>query len=113
MKRLTRLLLAAAAVITVLALPGQVAADAPPGPYFTGFETNTASWFDLMNGGDGSITRRGSGYTNSGGYADLIGSASGLWHARVSGDSPCAPPVPCFGAFTRWGGSSQSVPGGW
>src|SRR6188474_133486 len=34
-----------------------VLADAPPGPYFNGFEQNTSGWFDSSNGGSGTITR--------------------------------------------------------
>ena len=102
------------AVVVLFCLPALVAsADAPPGPYFNGFEANTSNWFDLSNGGSGSITRQQSGYSNGGAYASGISSASGSsWHARVSGDSPCAPPLPCYGPFTRWGGYSQTFPAG-
>jgi hypothetical protein len=67
------------AIALLFALPALLAsADAPPGPYLNGFETNTSNWFDLSNGGtSGSISRQSSGYTNSGGYADGINSASG------------------------------------
>jgi hypothetical protein len=88
-------------------------AAAPPGPYFNGFENNTAGWFDITNGGDGTITRRPSGYTNGGGYANGIASAAGRWHARLTGD-PCdhTPATDCFGPFTRWGGYSSTFPSG-
>jgi hypothetical protein len=99
----------ATGVLLLTALPSW--ADAPPGPYVNGFETNTSNWFDTLNGGDGSITRQQSGYTNSGGYASGINSASGTWHARLSGDS-CVVPVPCFGPFTHWGGYNQTFPVG-
>jgi hypothetical protein len=99
------LLLAAAALIVLLALASRAAADSPPGPYFNGFETNTSNWF-------GAITRVPSGYSaGAGSYAPGIPSGTGGWHARVSGD-PCAPPVPCSGPFTRWGGYSQTFPTG-
>jgi hypothetical protein len=111
MIKLRTLLIAIAALFV---LPVLVAsADAPPGPYFNGFETNTSNWFDLTNGGDGSITRQQSGYTNSGGYANGISSASGTWHARLSG-SPCFTGLSqdCEGPFTRWGGYNQTFPVG-
>jgi hypothetical protein len=88
-------------------------ADAPPGPYFNGFEKNTAGWFDTSNGGNGTITRRLSGYSN-GGYADGIASAAGNWHARLTGDS-CLPTQfgpPCYGPYTSWGGSTSTFPSG-
>jgi hypothetical protein len=97
----------------ILALTASIArADAPPGPYFNGFETDTSSWFDLSNGGTGTLTQQQSGYTNSGGYADGEDSATGDWHARITGD-PCSPPVTnCDGPFTRWGGYAQTFPTG-
>src|SRR6266851_7918428 len=109
-----RAMITMALVAIVLAVTALVAsADAPLGPYFNGFEANTSplppsSWSDLSNGGDGSITRQPSGYTN-GGYANAIPSATGGYHARLSGD-PCVVPTPCFGPFTRWGGYSQAFP---
>lgn len=88
-------------------------ADAPPAPFFNGFEKNTAGWFDGTNGGSGTITRRPSGYSNGGGYADGIPSAAGNWHARVTGDS-CdrTPATNCTAPFTRWGGYSSTFPQG-
>ena len=58
-------------------------ADAPPGPYFNGFETNTAGW--SPNSG-GTIARQPSGYnTGPGGYADGIASADGtFWRYECS-----------------------------
>ena len=110
-KRISLILTLAAFAVGLLVL--EVLADAPPGPYFNGFENDTSSWFDMSNGGDGSVTRQQSGYTN-GGYANGIGSAMGQWHARVSGNQPCVMSVatPCFGPFTRWGGYSQEFPSG-
>src|SRR5437868_3180784 len=55
-------------------------AAAPPGPYFNGFENNTNGWFGFSGS---TITRRHSGYSNSGGYGDGINSATGNWHARL------------------------------
>ncbi len=109
MNRPIRFLPAAAVLMTLMALPAR--ADAPPGPFFQGFETDTNHWFDLSNGGDGSITRQPSGYTNSGGYASGIGSASGGFHARLSG-APCFTGLTqdCEGPFTRWGAYNQTFP---
>jgi hypothetical protein len=95
-------------LLLVMALPSW--ADAPPGPYFNGFESNTSNWFDTSNGGNGSITRQQSGYTNAGQYADLVSSASGAWHARLSGDPCVVPASTCYGPFTRWGGYNQTFP---
>jgi len=102
--------LIAAAALLVLLVPSSAVADAPPGPYFNGFETDTSNWFDVSNGGDGFITRRQSGYTN-GGYASGIASAMGQWHARLTG-APCftGPSQDCTGPFTRWGGYNQTFP---
>src|SRR5438045_7821062 len=74
-------------------------ASAPPGPYFNGFEKNTDGWFDSTNGGIGTITRRPSGYSNGGGYADGIASSAGRWHARLMGEPPCVQSQSglCFG----------------
>jgi hypothetical protein len=98
-------------VVLAVVVASQAAADAPPGPYFNGFETNTSNWFDGMNGGFGAIARQPSNYANSGGYASGILSATGGWHARLSGD-PCVIPTPCSGPLTRWGGYSQTFPAG-
>jgi hypothetical protein len=92
-------------------------AVAPPGPYFNGFETNTAGWFDF---GGGTITRRPSFFsTGAGGYADGIPSADGNFHARLGKDlSPgtCASgggPQPIYtGPYTNWGGYSSIFPTG-
>ena len=92
------------------------AADAPPGPYFNGFEQNTAGWF---NNDGGTIRREASGYSNSGGYADGIPSATGSYHARLGIDpnpDTCASgggPQPIFDApYTNWGGYSSIFPPG-
>jgi len=94
-------------------------AAAPPGPYFNGFENNTNGWFDGSTSGDGTITRRPSGYSNGGGYASGIPSAAGNWHARLgltqtpgmcssgSGNHPIY-----YGPYTNWGGYSSTFPNG-
>lgn len=91
-------------------------ADAPPAGYFNGFEQNTAGWF---NNGGGTIRREPSGYSNGGGYADGIPSASGDYHARLRIDpSPrtCfsgGGPQPIYDApYTNWGGYSSIFPPG-
>lgn len=101
-----------------LALGGsQALADAPPGPYFNGFETNTAGWF---NNSGATITRVPSGYmTGAGGYANGIPSASGNYHARLGIDpspgecqSGGGPQPIHFGPYTNWGGYSSIFPTG-
>src|SRR5690349_2122614 len=101
MKKLIRV---QSAIVLLGALMGLSAqASAPPAPYFNGFEKNTSGWFDLSNGHYGHITRRPSGYTNGGGYANGINSAAGHWHARLSGDPCFTPPnQDCAGPNTNW-----------
>jgi hypothetical protein len=103
MKNVSRVLPQLGLLVVLPAL--DVRAAAPPAPYFNGFEQNTAGWFDITTGGHGTITRRPSGYSNGGGYADAIASATGNWHARLTGDT-CdhTPATNCYGPFTRWGG---------
>jgi hypothetical protein len=95
----------ATSVLLVGALPA--AADSPPGPYFNGFETDTAGWFPTSGG---TITRQASGYTNMGGYASGKPSGSGGFHARLSGQQPCV--QDCSAPNTRWGGYNQTFPNG-
>jgi hypothetical protein len=111
MKSLARFLPVIA--LFLVQLGSSARADAPPGPFFNGFERNTNGWFDSTNGGDGTITRRPSGYSNGGGYADGIASAAGGWHARLVG-FPCFTPPnqDCTGPFTRWGGYTSTFPAG-
>src|SRR6266542_392827 len=66
--RLSRMLLAASLVWLV---PG-ASADAPPGPYFNGFETDTAGWFNF-NGA--TITRVPTGSSST--YANGVAAATG------------------------------------
>ena len=106
----------AAALGSALVVASLALADAPPGPYFNGFEQNTSGWFNFQGG---TITRRPSGYTNGGDYADGIASADGSYHARLGLDpSPdtCASgggPQPIhYGPYTNWGGYSSIFPPG-
>ena len=64
MKKLFRFLPLMALFVAEMGSPAR--ADAPPGPFFNGFEHNTNGWFDSTNGGDGTITRRPSGYSRMG-----------------------------------------------
>jgi hypothetical protein len=109
-----RTLLLAVGIFCALPVLG-ASADPPPGPYFNGFETNTAGWFNFSGG---TIHREPSGYVGSG-YASGIASADGNWHARLGKD-----PSPNFcsfgggiapiyrGPFTNWGGYSSIFPTG-
>jgi hypothetical protein len=115
MKRKLRLLLTASALFVALPLLAASAA-APPGPYFNGFETDTAGWFNYSGA---TITRQPSGYTNGGGYADMIASATGNWHARLGIDpspdtcqSGGGPQPIYYGPYTNWGGYSSIFPTG-
>ncbi len=91
-----------------------VAADAPPGPYFNGFETNTAGWFNLSGA---TITRVPSGSSST--YANGVAAATGSYYARLGIDSS---PDSCvfgggtapiyYGPYTKWGGYSSIFPPG-
>ena len=90
------------------------AADAPPGPYFNGFETDTAGWFNF-NGA--TVTRVPSGSTSN--YASGVAAATGNWYARLGKDPS---PDSCtfgggtapiyYGPYTNWGGYSAIFPPG-
>src|SRR5688572_477210 len=106
---------AAGTLMTVM-VASWAAADAPPGPYFNGFEQNTNGWSAFSGG---TISREASFYSNNGGYADGITSATGSYHARLGIDpnpSTCASgggDQPVFtGPFTNWGGYSSIFPPG-
>lgn len=101
-----RLVLAALVVAAFTVVGGAQAS--PPTPFFNGFETNTSGWVDMA---PGSIVRQPSGYTNSGGYADNIASATGSYHARLD-VTGCT--SDCSGPYTQWGGYTDTFPtGGW
>jgi hypothetical protein len=90
------------------------AADAPPGPYFNGFETDTAGWFNFSGA---TITRVPSFSTST--YANGVAAANGNYYARLGKDpSPdsCAfgggtAPI-YYGPYTNWGGYSSIFPPG-
>lgn len=103
------------AIALLFALPALVAsADAPPGPYFNGFENDTAGWFNY-NGA--TITRVPSGSSST--YANGVSASTGGYYARLGKDSN---PDSCtfgggtaqifYGPFTRWGGYSAIFPPG-
>jgi hypothetical protein len=110
-RRSGALLLAAA---LLMALPAAAAADAPPGPYFNGFETNTAGWFNYSGA---TITRVSSGSVST--YANGVAAASGSYYARLGKDpspSSCTfgggtAPI-YYGPYTNWGGYSAIFPPG-
>ena len=97
-----------------MALPAIASADAPPGPYFNGFETDTAGWF---NNGGGTITRVPSGSLST--YANGVAAQAGSYYARLGIDKnpdscdAAGGPFPVYEApFTRWGGYSALFPPG-
>jgi hypothetical protein len=102
------------AVVVLFALPALASADAPPGPYFNGFETDTAGWFNFSGA---TITRVPSGSTST--YANGVPAATGNYYARLGKDPS---PDSCtfgggtapiyYGPFTRWGGYSAIFPPG-
>jgi len=103
MRNITTILTVAA---TFVAAPW-AAADAPPGPYFNGFETDTAGWFNFSGA---TITRVPSG-------SNGVAAASGNWYARLGQDPS---PASCtfgggtapiyYGPYTNWGGYSPTFP---
>jgi hypothetical protein len=110
---------AARLAIAVLALLGTaiapvVLAAAPPGPYFNGFETNTAGWIDYSGA---TITRVPSGSAST--YANDADAADGGYYARLGKDpspSSCTfggGTAPIYsGPYTNWGGYSSTFPAG-
>lgn len=101
--------LASAAVIAAVASTA-LAID-PQQPFFNGFETDTAGWFDNSGQGFGVITREPSGFVSVTGYAGGVASATGGFHARVrSAGCNIVGPGSCPGPFTGWG-ATVPVPG--
>jgi hypothetical protein len=102
------------AVVVLFTLPALAAADAPPGPYFNGFETNTAGWFNFSGA---TVTRVPSGSASS--YANGVSAATGSYYARLGIDPS---PDSCtfgggtapiyYGPYTNWGGYSSIFPPG-
>jgi hypothetical protein len=102
------------AVAVLFTLPVVASADAPPGPYFNGFETDTSGWFNLSGG---TITRAPSGSTST--YANGVVAATGSYYARLGIDPS---PDSCtfgggtapiyYGPYTKWGGYSGIFPPG-
>jgi hypothetical protein len=104
----------AATLGAVVLAAAWVAADAPPGPYFNGFETNTAGWFNYSGA---TVTRVPSGSLST--YANGVAAASGSYYARLGIDpspSSCVfgggvAPID-YGPYTNWGGYSAIFPPG-
>jgi hypothetical protein len=103
-----------AVAFLALVVTTQAWADAPPGPYFNGFESNTAGWF---NDG-GTITRVASGDTSTT-YANGVTPSTGNYYARLGLDpahTTCPSgggPQPWYsGPYTKWGGYSSIFPPG-
>jgi len=78
----TRTTAAVVLVVTCLAA-SWVAADAPPGPYFNGFEADTAGWFNYSGA---TITRVLSGSVSASTYASGVSAATGDYYARLKID---------------------------
>jgi hypothetical protein len=106
--------LIAVAVLLVLVVPSSAVADAPPGPYFNGFETNIAGWFNYSGA---TVTRVPSGSAST--YANGISAADGNYFARLGIDPS---PDSCmfgggtapiyYGPYTNFGGTSAIFPPG-
>jgi hypothetical protein len=102
------------AVAVLFLLPVGASADAPPGPYFNGFETDTAGWFNVSGA---TITRVPSGSAST--YANGVAASTGGYYARLTKDTS---PGSCtfgggiapiyYGPYTKWGGYSSSFPMG-
>ena len=109
-RNITTILTVAATFVTA----PWAAADAPPGPYFNGFETDTAGWFNYSGA---TITRVPSGSANT--YTNNVAAASGSYYARLGIDPS---PDSCtfgggtapiyYGPYTNWGGYSAIFPPG-
>jgi hypothetical protein len=104
----------ASIVLLLFAAVRSASADAPPGPYFNGFETDTASWFNFSGA---TITRVPSLSPSS--YASGVPASSGNYFARLGQDPS---PDSCtfgggtapiyYGPYTKWGGYSAIFPPG-
>jgi len=112
--RIQKLRAAAVLVAIILAITW-VAADAPPGPFFQGFEQNTNGWFNFSGA---TVTRVPSGDSSTT-YASGVPAATGSYYARLGIDPS---PGSCtfgggtaqifVGPYTNWGGYSAIFPPG-
>jgi hypothetical protein len=113
-RRIRAALVVPVLVWLVVATAPAASAAAPPGPYFNGFETDTAGWFG--NSG-ATITRVPSGSSST--YANGVPAATGSYYARLGIDPS---PASCtfgggtapiyYGPYTDWGGYSSTFPTG-
>ena len=98
------------AVAAAFAAAPWAVADAPPGPYFNGFETDTSGWFNYSGA---TVTRVASGSSST--YANGAAPETGSYYARL-GIEPtqddCGGKPWLVGPFTRWGGYSAIFPPG-
>jgi hypothetical protein len=111
----SKLVMALALTIALVGAGSAAWADAPPGPYFNGFETNTAGWFNYSGA---TITRVPSGDTSPT-YASGVPASEGSYYARLGKDPS---PDSCtfgggtapiyYGPYTNWGGYSAIFPPG-
>jgi hypothetical protein len=114
--RMTRSRSITTAILT-LAIVGAMSvawADAPPGPYFNGFETNKAGWFNFQGA---TVNRVQSGSSSA--YANGVPASSGNWYARLSQapnfdtcESGSGTQRVYYGPYTNWGGYSPIFPPG-
>lgn len=102
----------AIAVAVLFVFPVVVAsADAPPGPYFNGFETDTAGWVNYFGA---TVTRVPSG--SPGTYASGTPAATGNYYARlgIGNNATCESGAGTqdwfVGPYTKWGGYSAIFP---
>jgi hypothetical protein len=112
MKKALMTLIAIALLAPMMAT--QAWAAAPPGPYFNGFETDTAGWFNLSGA---TITRVPTGSSST--YANGVAASTGNYYARLGKDTN---PDSCtygggtapiyYGPYTKWGGYSAIFPPG-
>ena len=112
--QIQKTMITGAAIVAAFLMEPWALADAPPGPYFNGFETDTAGWFNFSGA---TITPVPSGSSST--YANGVSAATGNYYARLGIDpSPdtCASgggPQPIFyGPYTKWGGYSAIFPPG-
>src|SRR4051812_27145311 len=77
----TKLVMALALTSALVGAGSAAWPDAPPGPYFNGFETNTAVWFNLSGA---TISRVPSGSSSP--YANGVSAATDSYYARLGKD---------------------------
>jgi hypothetical protein len=112
--RRSRSITTAVLTLAIVAATSMAWADAPPGPYFNGFETNKAGWFNFEGA---TVNRVTSGSSST--YADGVAASDGNWYARL-GQAPNFDTCPSgggpqrvyYGPYTNFGGYSPIFPPG-